>query len=179
MPAEDLGALYLVISPSPYIFGEVDTPSRALLITDPYEIRKAHALMTAIEHQVCTCGGAWSASFWARPVEVVASFEIGPADPNAPQLWSYFHQLRDRPTHFVHKLTIPVDIRPEQVIDNLEKLGLAAFLRDPAASLPAFSGVWSVVDEPDLEASRQKIACELPYVIDVSKYDPVLWAPSY
>lgn len=176
---EDIGALYLVISLSPHIFGEPNTPSRALLITDPYEIRKVHALMTTIEPQVCTCGGAWSASFWASPVEVVAAFEIGPADRYDPRLSAYFHQLRDRPTHFVYKLTIPVDIRPEQVIDNLEELGLAAFLRDPAASLPAFSGVWIVVDEPDLEEIRQMLARELPYVIDVSKYDPVIWSPSY
>jgi hypothetical protein len=170
--SEDLGAKYLVIYRHPWFLGKDDTASRALLITDPYEIRKVQALMTTIEHLLCMGGAYWSASFWASPFEAVGGFEIKGCTRHDPQLYPYFDQLRTRPTHFIYDLTIPVDIHPEQVIENFEERGLAAFLMYRANPDPAFYRVQLVVDEPDLEVIRQKLARQLPYAIDVTKYDP-------
>ncbi len=145
---EQLAAKYLLIRRSSVFFGEDDTPSRALLITDPDEIRKVHALMTASEYTGHTCGFDWSASFWASPSEAVDGFSINEAcDRYDPQLKSYFDQLRDRPTHFIYSLKIPVHIHPKQVIDDLEERGLTVFLMDGAH--PHLPSVQASVSPPE------------------------------
>ncbi len=68
-----------------------------------------------------TCGFDWSLTFWASPSEVMDGSSINEAcDDYDPQLKSYFQQVRDRPTHFIYNLKIPLGVHPEQVISDLE-----------------------------------------------------------
>jgi len=138
LPSAPSAANYLLVYRSSVFFGEDDTPSRALLITDLDEIRKVHALMSPSVYTGHTCGFHWSVTFWASPSESVDGFSINEAcDHYDPQLKPYFQQLRDRPTHFIYDLKIPVDIHPEQVIRTLQERNLVVFLlHGPNPHLP-------------------------------------------
>ena len=158
LPSAPSAAKYLLVYRSSAFFGD-DTTSRALLITDLDEIRKVHALMSASVYTGHTCGFHWSVTFWASPSESVDGFSINEAcDHYDPQLKPYFQRLRDRPTHFIYDLKIPVDIPPQHVIRDLQERNLAVFLlHGPNPHLPHITLAVSPPEEDGKEAPRRPL----------------------
>ncbi len=139
LPAALPPAKYLLISRSSLFLGEDQTSSRALLITDPDEIRGVQTLATTIVGTGHRCGYDWSVTFWAGPSGIIDRHAINEAcDQYDPRLKTYFQQIKDLPTHSIYDLRIPPHVEPQRVIRDLEEQDLTPFLMDgPNPHLPS------------------------------------------
>jgi hypothetical protein len=62
----------------------------------------------------------------------------------------YFEQLKDQPTHFIYNLNIPVEVDPDQVIDDLKGQSLTAFMfTGPHPDLPSLWIALPYLEEDD------------------------------